>query len=356
MNSVVLEHPSAASAAVIEVRDFEPGDRRGWEAFVETHEQASFFHRLGWKRVIEEAFGQSCHYLVAKTGARIVGVLPLFHQRSVLFGNALISLPFCVYGGIVADSPQVANALAEAAVARAEQLGADYLELRHRERQRPQWPGKDLYVTFRKAISADDAENLAAIPRKQRAMIRKGQKAGLSQQVVGDIDAFYSMYAASVRNLGTPVLPRRYFRLLLEEFGDDAEVMVIDHDGTPVSAVLSFYHRDEVLPYYGGGTTQARALKANDFMYWEVMRRAAARGVRVFDYGRSKRDTGSYRFKKHWGFEPQSLHYEYGLTGTSQMPDISPANPKYRLFIAAWQRLPLPVANLVGPLLARRLG
>lgn len=342
--------------AVIEVRQFEPGDEAEWDAYVARQPAATFFHRIGWRQVIEQAFGHRCHYLVAERAGSVCGILPLVHQRSLLFGNALISIPFGVYGGVAADDETVAATLVDAAMSRARALQVGCLELRHRRRLRPDWPRKDLYVTFRKAIAADDDENLAAIPRKQRAMIRKGEKAGLTHRVTDRIEPFYSMYAESVRNLGTPVFPARYFRLLRDQFGDDVEIVVVEEDGTPVAAVMSFFHRDEVLPYYGGGTARARAVKANDYMYWQVMRRAAARGVRVFDYGRSKQGTGSYRFKKHWGFEPEPLHYEYGLVGADAIPDVSPANPRYRLFIATWKRLPLPVSKVIGPWLARNLG
>jgi FemAB-related protein (PEP-CTERM system-associated) len=159
-----------------------------------------------------------------------------------------------------------------------------------------------------------------------------------------------------VRNLGTPVFPKAYFRNLKAEFGEDCDVVTILSGGKAVASVMNFYFRDEVLPYYGGGTDEARPVAANDFMYWEVMRRAAERGCRLFDFGRSKVDTGSYAFKKHWGFEPEPLHYEYYLRGKAAIPDVNPLNPKYRLFIQAWQRLPLPVSKLVGPLVVRNLG
>lgn len=355
MKHAVLEQPVVRAVAA-QVRDFEAGDADAWDAYVAAQPAASFFHRIGWKNVIERAFSHRCHYLLAEREGRICGILPLVHQRSVLFGNALISIPFGVYGGVAADDDDVAAALVEQALARAHALKVDCLELRHMQKTCPDWPRKDLYVTFRKSISGDDAENLAAIPRKQRAMIRKGEKAGLSHRVTTQIEPFYSMYAESVRNLGTPVFPKRYFRLLCEEFAADIELLVVEEQGTPVAGVMSFFHRDEVLPYYGGGTLRARAVKANDYMYWQVMRRAVARGVRVFDYGRSKTGTGSYRFKKHWGFEPEPLHYEYGLVGAHSIPDVSPANPKYKLFIATWKRLPLPVSKAIGPWLARNLG
>lgn len=355
MSTAVLERASPAVAETRVVALQEAGSNL-YEDYVNTHPQATFFHRLGWKNVIERVYPHECIYLVALRGERACGVLPLVHQRSLLFGRALISIPFGVYGGVLADDDAVAQALIDEAMRRGAELGVDYVEFRHRERHRADWPGKDLYVTFRKEISRDHDENLSAIPRKQRAMIRKGEKAGLDWRLTDTIEPFYSMYAESVRNLGTPVFARRYFQALKDEFAQDVEILVVEEQGTPVSAVMSFYHRDEVLPYYGGGTIRARAVKANDFMYWQVMRQSVDRGVRIFDYGRSKRDTGSYRFKKHWGFEPQPLDYEYGLVRADEMPDVSPANPKYRLFIAAWKRLPVPVSMAIGPWLARHLG
>jgi FemAB-related protein (PEP-CTERM system-associated) len=197
---------------------------------------------------------------------------------------------------------------------------------------------------------------MKAIPRKQRAMVRKGIEAGLQSRQRDDLDTFFQIYAESVRNLGTPVFPRRYFRLLRDTFAGDCEISVIDHQGQDIAAVMSFYFRDEVLPYYGGSRPVARGLKGNDFMYWDLMRRAAERGVRIFDYGRSKQGSGSFSFKKNWGFVAQPLYYEYHLVKAREVPEVNPNNPRYRYFIEAWKHLPLPVANTLGPLLARNLG
>jgi FemAB-related protein (PEP-CTERM system-associated) len=338
------------------VRPLTAPARAAWDAFVRAHADGTFFHRADWAGVLERAFGHRTHYLYAEQDGAIAGVLPLAEVRSLLFGHALVSTPFCVYGGVLAATDGARAALTEAACARAREVGAGYLELRNRAPQNATWPTKQLYVTFRKAIEADDEGNLAAIPRKQRAMIRKGIAAGLVAAPEPGVDALYACYAESVRNLGTPVFSKRYLSVLREAFGDDCEVLVVRHEGEAVAAVMSFYFRDEVLPYYGGGLARARDLKANDFMYWEVMRRAAARGVRVYDYGRSKLDTGSYSFKKNWGFEPEPLHYEYHLVRARAMPDLSPKNPKYHAFIEGWKRLPMPVATRLGPWLARHLG
>jgi FemAB-related protein (PEP-CTERM system-associated) len=328
-----------------------------WDAFVHSRPDGTFFHLAAWRTVIERAFGHSTHFIMAERDGSIVGILPLAHVKTLLFGNTLISLPFCVYGGPLAVDAETMAALESHADSLMTRTRAHAIEFRHREQADSDWIERpELYVTFRKPIDADAEKNLKAIPRKQRAMVRKGMQNGLVSIVTGETDVLHRVYAESVRNLGTPVFPRRYFRLLVEVFGGSSDVVVVLERDRPIAAVMNFYYRDEVLPYYGGGTKEARQRAGNDFMYWEVMRRAAARGYRVFDFGRSKVGTGSHAFKRNWGFQPAPLHYRYKLAPGRAIPDHNPLNPKYRLFIAAWKRLPLPIANAVGPQIVRGLG
>jgi FemAB-related protein (PEP-CTERM system-associated) len=318
---------------------------------------ATFFHRAGWQTILRQVFRHDTHYLYAQAGGRMQGVLPLAHVNSLLFGSALVSLPFAVYGGVAADNDEAAAALVEQAQALARRLGVAHLELRHVQPRHSDWPAQDLYVTFRKAILPDEQANLLAIPRKQRAMVRKGIKNGLLCDVDTGVDRFFALYADNVHRHGTPALPKRYFQALCSEFGRDCEVMTVcAPDGRPTSSVLSFYFRDEVLPYYAGDDLAARGLAANDYKYWELMRRACARGIKVFDYGRSKRGTGSYAFKCNWGFEPTQLHYEYRLYKRDAVPQNNPSNAKFKLMIEAWRRLPIGVANWLGPFVVRNLG
>ncbi|SFO15991.1 FemAB family XrtA/PEP-CTERM system-associated protein [Nitrosospira briensis] len=347
-SSLVAEKPS--------VHLLQAQDAKRWDEFVLTCPEATFFHRAGWQTVIERAFAHKTWFLYAESRGHIHGVLPLAEINSRVFGHSLSSLPFCVYGGIAAISEPAREALDVAAQELASRLGVDYLEYRNVKTLHLDWPGKDLYVTFRKEILPEIEQNMQAIPRKQRAMVRKGIKGGLESTVDKGIERFFSAYSASVHRLGTPVFSKRYFRLLEEVFIDDCELMIITKEGRMISAVMSFYFRDEVLPYYGGGTSDARDVAGNDFMYWELMRRACERGYKTFDFGRSKRNSGSFDFKKNWGFEPQPLHYEYQLHRAEAVPDNNPLNPKYQLFIKAWRKLPLSLANLVGPHIVRNLG
>jgi FemAB-related protein (PEP-CTERM system-associated) len=278
--------------------------------------------------------------------------------KSLLFGHALVSAPFAAHCGVAAEDDEAAAALRDAAVWTARGLGVAHLELRNRDVQQPDWPHlDDLYFGFRKPLAPDVEANMLAIPRKQRAMVRKGIERGLRSEIDENLDRFFALYADNVHRHGTPPLAKRYFATLRAVFGADCEVLtVVAPNGTPVSSVLSFYFRDEVLPYFAGDMAEARELAANDFKYWELMRRACERGCKLFDYGRSKRGTGPFSFKKNWGFEPQPLVYEYRLLKREAIPQNNPANPKYRAFIAAWRRLPRPIATAVGPWIVRGLG
>ncbi len=334
-----------------------PQDCALWDGFVREHPQATAFHLSAWGRAIEKTFGHKAYYLAVVRGQDMLGVLPLIHVKSRLFGQSLVSNAFAVYGGPVAVSEDAHALLDGAAWSLAEKLGLKVLEYRNQQRLRPDWVSKsETYATFKRGLAASSDDNLKAIPRKQRAEVRKSLDKNLDVLIDRDVDRHFAVYAESVRNLGTPVFPKSLFRNLLETYGDEANVLTVMHEGKPVSSVLSLYFRNEVLPYYGGGVSQARELRGNDHMYWMLMEHARARGCTSFDFGRSKYGTGAFSFKKNWGFEAAPLHYEFKLAAGGQMPDINPLNPKYKAMVAIWQRLPLPLANIMGPFVSRALG
>jgi FemAB-related protein (PEP-CTERM system-associated) len=345
---------------MVEIRtlDLADADHSGvWDAFVRAHAAGSVFHLAAWGKSIARAMGHHVYSLAAYKGTELVGILPLIHIRSRLFGNSLSSSAFAVYGGPLTFSSDVADALDAKAWALAQQLGVTALEYRHQVALRPGWASKaDTYATFRRPLAGTEEENLKAVPRKQRAEVRKSFDKGLSVVIEKTANRHFRVYSESVRNLGTPVFPKALFDALLHFYGDAADVLTVMKDTTPVASVLSLYHKGEVLPYYGGGTAAARELRANDFMYFKLMSHAVARGCTSFDFGRSKVGTGAYAFKKNWGFLPMPLVYEYRLAEGAVMPDINPMNPKYKLMIDAWQKLPLGVANIIGPHIAKNLG
>ena len=327
-----------------------------WDAFVRSTPGGSPFHLLAWKRAVETAFRHRAHYLMAVRGGGLEGVLPLFEVRGLLGGRGLVSVPYGVYGGVCATSAAVREALVGASRQLAGRVKADYVELRHRSGQEADLPTKSLYVTFSRPIESSEEANLNAIPRKQRRMTRQGLKHGLRPEFgLQHLDRFYDIYAHSVHSLGSPVFPRRLFHAIGQEFGKDCELLTIWKDSVPVSGVLTLLFEDQVLPYYGGARQEALAFAVNDFMYWELLCHAAKAGYRTFDFGRSREGTGAYNFKRHWGFEPVALPYQYVLLDGSRMPNLSPSNPRMHFAVEAWKRMPLPLTKVVGPFLTRYL-
>ncbi|MCC6914626.1 MAG: FemAB family PEP-CTERM system-associated protein [Rhodospirillaceae bacterium] len=328
-----------------------------WDAFVQECPEASFFHRAGWRTVIERSFGHRTHYLFAERDGVVKGVLPLVEIKSALFGHALISNGFCVAGGPIAAEDGARAALDARAEDLLRRTGARYLEYRNPVKPKESWSTRvGLYAGFSGPLPAAEDINLKQIPRKQRAVVRKAIESNLTWNVEKSIDRLWDLYAVSVRNLGTPVFGKSYFANLLNAFGSDCDVLTVSSEGTPVASVLNFYFKGRVMPFYTGSIPSARRLGANDLMYWRLMRHAAARGCTVFDFGRSKVGTGPYDFKKNWGFAPQPIVHQFLLPNGGAMPENNPLNPKYRLMIATWKHLPLFVANRLGPLVVRNIG
>ena len=346
---------------MLQIRTFTPDDAGTWNNFVRTHPQGTLFHLIEWKRVVEQTFGHRSHYLIVEQnghtgGKEVAGILPLFEIKSRLFGHSLVSVPFAEKGGLLAETPEAAGNLLDQASAFAAEHKAEYVELRN-TRALDKLPTKDLYVSFRKAIAPDPDENLRAIPRKQRRMVRQGLKNGL-KAVFGHehLPAFYRMLAINFHRLGTPIFPYKLFGSFIDHFADQASVMIVqDPEGRTIAGVMSFYYQDAVLPYYAGSLPEYRHLAPNDFMYWALMEHAREKGCTCFDFGRSKVETGSYKFKKHWGFEPEPLAYQYILNTRDTIPNISPSNPKYQRRIELWRKLPLWTTKVIGPRIAKYL-
>ena len=345
-----------------EVRLVDLGDARlaqRIEGFV-ADQGASLFHRPVWLQAIDAGTGQRAAGFVAEQLGIITGWLPLTEVRSALFGKALVSSGFGVGGGLIAASHEAAHTLTKAAQDHAVARGFASLELRGGDLPEGegwrQWDDK--HCGFERALAGDDEAELLAIPRKARAEVRKGLKGDLMVRIgrdASDLRAHYRVYSQSVRNLGTPVFPAKLFRAALEAFPEHSDILTVFKDGEPISSVLSFYHQGAVLPYWGGGTYAARGARANERMYYELMLHARARGMERFDFGRSKTGGGPYKFKKNWGFEPQPLRYAEWTAPGHTARDVDPTSDAYAHKIALWKKLPLPVANTIGPIIARGL-
>ncbi len=374
------------------VRFATPDDDDAIAAYVAAHRQATAFHRLEWGRAVAKGCGQRAHVLVAERSAqsptslslskrvaayaeddseaggfdklgqvsRVAGILPLTELHSPLFGRALAASGFAVGGGILADDDATGEALAEAAFAMAARLSCPGVELRGGYLPTGWLRDETSYLGFVRNLAADDEAELLAIPRKQRAEVRKALGFDLTTDL-NDRDAHYHVYATSVRNLGTPVFPKSLFGEVLDAFGGDADILTIRKDGVPLASVLSLYHRGPnptktVMPYWGGGTADARTWRANDMMYFALMRHARTRGCTAFDFGRSKTGTGAAAFKHNWGFEGEPLVYASRTISGAVKRSVNPLDPKYSLQVKLWSKLPLALANRLGPMIARGLG
>ena len=352
--------PALLRVAEAELAD--PGELRRIEGFVAEHPEGTPFHRPAWLLAAARGTGNRALGLVAERGGELQAWLPLLEVHSPLFGRVLSSSGFGVGGGLLATDSKTAKPIFTALEELAQRRSCPAIELRGGllPTRRAGWAIKqDSHCGFVLPLAIDDEAQLTSIPRKQRAEVRKGVANELEVTVgvsARDRAAHYAVYAESVRNLGTPVFPKALFAQVLDAFGDAADILTVWSHGVPVASVLSLYHQGAVMPYWGGGTTAARRLRANDRMYFELMLHARRRGCDAFDFGRSKTHSGAYDFKRNWGFEPAPLSYAQWTAPGAAARDADPTSAKHAARIALWKRLPLPLANLIGPYIARGLG
>ncbi len=329
------------------------------DSYVAEHPESVFFHRPHWSLAVERGCGQRAHYLVAeRPDGRLAGCLPLTDVRSALFGRALVSTGFGTGGGVIADDRAGAAALLRAAAEIADRIGCATVELRGGEFPDDYSVRDDVYVGFAMNLPQSEEAIFKSIKRRHRG-VRRARARELGVRIGSaprDRSDFFRVYGESMRNLGSPVFPRRLFDSMLDLFGADCDILTVSDGAEPVASVLNFYFKDIVHPYWGGGTTAARDCFASELMYFEVMCHASRRGCRRFDFGRSKVGTGNYSFKMNWGMDPEPLRYGVRTAAGAAARDINPLSPKNRLKVEAWKKLPLWVSNRLGPVLARGLG
>jgi FemAB-related protein (PEP-CTERM system-associated) len=340
----------------------EPEEARRLEGFVAAQPQGTPFHRPLWLAAVARGTGNRAAALVLEQGGELIGYLPLSEIHSPIFGRLLASTGFAVGGGVLLAEGADPAPLFAAVEELAQRRSCPSVELRGGAlpEERAGWAIKrDSHCGFIRPLAKDDEAELLAIPRKQRAEVRRSLTFPLTVSVgqgKPERDAHYAVYAESVRNLGTPVFPRRLFEAVMDGFGEDADILTVWHEGKPVSSVLSLYHAGAVMPYWGGGTWEARKLRANDRMYYELMLHARAKGCVAYDFGRSKTGSGAYDFKRNWGFVPEPLSYATWTAPGAEKRDADPTSAAHSRSIDIWRRLPLAVANRLGPWIARGLG
>jgi FemAB-related protein (PEP-CTERM system-associated) len=350
----VAETPSAAAGVRVLA---DPGDA-AWDTYVNAHPAASVYHLSAWPRLLARVFRHDVRLLAATTATdgRVTGVLPLVGFRSRLFGTFAVSLPFVNYGGILADDDISARALLDAAVAVSREWGASHLELRHAQQMFPDLPARRHKVGVTMPLLDTPEAQWQALDRKIRNQVRKAEKSGLTVTIGGveDVAGFFDVFSRNMRDLGTPVYPRRFFSEMLAVFPETARVFTVKADGRPVAAAVTQSFRDVFEVPSASSLRAFRPLCPNVLLYWEMLRFAVASGFRVFDFGRSTPGDSTCLFKQQWGGQTHELVWEY-WTGGAALPDRSRENPKFAAAIAAWQRLPVPIATALGPAISRNL-
>jgi serine/alanine adding enzyme len=338
----------------IRVSIAKPSDGGAWESYVDARGDAAGYHAWRWRQVFAEAFGHEPVYLIARQGGLITGVLPMVQIKSLLFGRTLTSLPFLNYGGVMADGSEIARALIDAAQQEAVARRCSHVELRHVKAQFPHLPCKQHKVSMRLETGAGMWE---ALDRKVRNQIRKAEKSGLIVERGGAelVPDFYDVFARNMRDLGTPVYSRRLFEEVLRVFPDRAQIHVIRLNGLAIAAGLTYRTPQMVQLPWASSLRSYNTLCPNVLLYWDAIRFATDSGVAVFDMGRSTPNEGTFKFKAQWGATPVPLHWEYQLLEQAELPNVSPANPKYQFAIALWQKLPLAVTLRVGPMIVRAI-
>lgn len=329
-------------------------DQSAWDDFVNARGDKPGYHAWGWRRVFANAFGHEPVYLIARAGTEVVGVLPIVHIKSLLFGSSLTSLPFLNYGGVMADTEKAAALLIATAREEARARKCEHVELRHIARQFPDLPCKTHKVAMHLALSANLWEDL---DRKVRNQIRKAEKSGLVVQRGGEelVADFYTVFARNMRDLGTPVYSRRLFEEVLRTFPDRSQLHIVRFNGAAVAAGLTYRTATMVQLPWASSIRDYNPLCPNVLLYWDAMQFAQSTGASTFDMGRSTPNEGTFRFKAQWGAEPVPLHWEYQLLTGDQLPNVSPANPKFQFAIALWQKLPVSVTRRVGPMIVRAI-
>lgn len=358
--TAVLDTSASVQFAIDVHGPGKPWDRTAWDAFVDVTPNATPYHRSEFRDLIEKVFGHPTYYLSALTAeGGVCGVLPLVRLRSRLFGDFMVSMPYFNYGGALATESSVAEALMDRAASLGTELGVSHVEFRDVVPYDTRWPARTDKVVMELTLPDDEEALWKQVGPKIRAQVRRPHKDGREISVErGGLELlpdFYRVFAINMRDLGTPVYGKGFFREILQRLGDRTRIILIKVAGEPAAAGFLLQGGDRMEIPWASSLREFNGIGVNMLMYWEALRFSIERGCRVFDFGRSSVDSGTYRFKRQWGAEPRQLYWHYWLAGGGALPELNPNNPKFRLAIRVWQKLPVAVANLLGPPIVKNL-
>ena len=341
----------------VSVRQEIPATSGTWRRCVDDLREANLAHSQEWAAVIHHAYGHEPLYLTADEGSRHSGVLPAFIVRRPLFGTAVTSMPFLDGGGPCCSSTTVESGLVESLISEARRLGAKLIELRCSRRLDIPWQPAEHKVNLALPLPANPDQLWKQFDRSVRNQLRKAERSGLTVDFGGaeKLDAFYSIFAIRMRELGCPVHDRAFFRAIVHEFGAQARVALVRKGQLPIGALLALGYRDTLTVPWASCLSEYRTLCSNMLMYWQTIRTACVEGFRRFDFGRSSRGSGTYRFKKQWGALESPLFW-YTIPIHGRPRPVSADDGGVGTFLTrAWSRLPLPLTRGFGPRIRRYL-
>jgi len=332
-------------------------DLPDWRDLLDRHEDACLFHDPRWGQLMQQVYGNRPYYLTARRGGDLVGALQLVHQSSVLFGSRLCSLPYFDAAGILADDAEAAASLLDAAETLRDELGAESVELRHLQPAGQALPERTDKVDLRLPLPDDEQTLWKQLKAKVRNQVRKAERAGLtaSNGSAERLGEFFDIYVRNMRDLGSPSHGRRFFRRIVETFPSESRIFVVRLDGRAVAASLTLADAHGLRVPWAGSDWRVRQLNANMLLYWSMLTEACRERAGCFDFGRSTRDAGTYKFKRQWGAEEVPLHWQYLLSAGAEVPALRHDSPKYRLMVGCWRKLPVPVARAIGPAIISKL-
>jgi serine/alanine adding enzyme len=331
-------------------------DHANWDAYV-TSKQVSIYHDSRWPGLIKKVFGHDSYHLMAIESGQVVGVLPLVQLKSRLFGNFMVSMPYFNYGGIVADSNEIAHQLLKAAHELRQQRGCSHIELRFDKQQKLELPQKTDKVTMLLDLPEDPEQLWQAIGSKRRSQVKRPIREGVEFISGGAelLDDFYYVFSKNMRDLGTPVYSKQFFKEILSEFSENTFISVVRLNDEAVGAGFLIGHNGKLEIPWASTLRKVNSLGVNMFLYWNILKTAIEKNYRVFDFGRSSKDAGTLRFKKQWGGVEQQLFWYYDLEEKEPLPGLNPNNKKFQTAIKIWQKLPLSITNSIGPVLVKNL-
>jgi serine/alanine adding enzyme len=336
---------------MIKVVEYNDNYKEAWMKYVNDSSRATVAHQIEWLAVMRKGLGHQPRYLLAIDNDRLKGILPLVIVKTWWQAKYLISLPWIDYGGVCADNTAAAKILLDKACHVAQGEKVKFMELRSVEAIESDLAAGRDKVTFLLRLGGDTDKILKSFDAKLRNQIRKSQKSGLSAEFGGLelLPDFYKIFSWKMHDLGTPVWGYGFFKSILESLPDRARIILISHGEKPIAGGLVLSFKDRL--YVPSASAYRSSLKycPNHALYWKVIKRGCEQGYKYFDFGRSAVDSPTFKFKKQWVTESTPLNWQYYLNRTKEVPAINPNNPKYKIFIRLWRRLPLPVANFLGP-------